>query len=103
LRPIDFTRLRLLEVSAIYMMVKNLSQKAWKLPLLLMTLLSQHTEIIAKLWQEVITPRLLLQKWPKRKLVQVVVRVDLCIIITQKIISMVEMVLLVLRFQLELG
>jgi hypothetical protein len=84
------------------MMVKKLLLKEWKLHLPMKIALLLLIEIIVKLLLEE-TPHIeYLQRWYKRRLDQVQVKEDLCIITTLKITSMEVMVSSVPNFQLVL-
>ena len=63
---------------------------------------SRHIEIIARLLREVIRHTESLQKWFKKEQVPLAEKVVPCITTMLKIISMEEMVLLVLKYRLEL-
>ena len=83
-------------------MDRKVLQKEWKQVLLGTICSLLHIGIIAKHLVEVIHHIELSQRWSRREQVLQEVREDPCIIITQRIISMVEMVSLEHKFQLEL-
>jgi len=99
LRLIDSTRPNRSEVSAIFMMDKKVLLRVWNLVLPEMILLLPLIETIVRLLPVVIHLIELLPRWCKREQVPVEVKVDPCITITPRPISMEVMVSLVLKFQ----